>query len=202
MAEIDKPATSTSDEKPKAGIFERAFDSAVEKIDQEHPWYELPEPLGLTELIGIRNTLRQENLKDTSRSPAIDPAKPPPFEERFESERTPDGSWNDLVHGEMGMAGTRLGRNVPLEDTWPDRPRMLDPSPREISVMNSLFSSSGWAPMTSTRLLEARCPSIRSRATMPPVEGGAICCAAARAGAQISREAATKNRRIRRILQV
>ena len=67
MAEIDKPATSTSDEKPKAGIFERAFDSAVTKIDQKHPWYELPEPLGLTELIGIRNTLRQENLKDTSR---------------------------------------------------------------------------------------------------------------------------------------
>ena len=133
MAEIDKPATSTSDEKPKAGIFERAFDSAVEKIDQKHPWYELPEPLGLTELIGIRDTLRQENLKDTSRLPAIDPAQPRPFEERFESERTPDGSWNDLVHGEMGMAGTRFGRNVPIEDTWPDRPRMLDPSPREIS---------------------------------------------------------------------
>ena len=133
MAETDEPATSTSDEKPKAGIFERAFDSAVEKIDQEHPWYELPEPLGLTELIGIRNTLRQENLQDTSRLPAIDPAQPPPFEERFESERTPDGSWNDLEHGEMGMAGTRFGRNVPLEETWPDRPGMLGPSPREIS---------------------------------------------------------------------
>ncbi|MDQ1393696.1 MAG: hypothetical protein QOF30_2673, partial [Acidimicrobiaceae bacterium] len=60
MADLDKPATSSSDEKPKAGIFERAFDSEVERIDQKHPWYELPEPLGLLELIGIRNTLRRE----------------------------------------------------------------------------------------------------------------------------------------------
>lgn len=133
MADLDKPATSSSDEKPKAGIFERAFDSEVEKIDHKHPWYELPEPLGLIELIGIRNTLREENLQDTSRLPAIDSTKAPPFEERFEAERTPDGSWNDLVHGEMGMAGTRFGRNVPLEATWPDRRRILDPSPREIS---------------------------------------------------------------------
>ena len=33
----------------------------------------------------------------------------------------------------MGMAGTRFGRNVPIEDTWPDRTRMLTPNPREIS---------------------------------------------------------------------
>ncbi|MDQ1481963.1 MAG: hypothetical protein QOF35_39, partial [Actinomycetota bacterium] len=133
MADLDKPATSSSDEKPKAGIFERAFDSEVERIDQKHPWYELPEPLGLLELIGIRNTLRRENLTDTSRLAAIDPVQPPPFEERFTAERTSDGSWNDLVHGEMGMAGTRFGRNVPVEATWPDRLRILDPSPREIS---------------------------------------------------------------------
>src|SRR6478752_908243 len=133
MADLDKPATSSSDEEPKAGLFERAFDSAVEKIDQEHPWYELPKPLGLLALIGIRNTLRQENLKDTSRLPTSDPVQAPPFEDRFYTERTPDGSWNDLVHGVMGMAGTRFGRNVPIEDTWPDRLRILDPSPREIS---------------------------------------------------------------------
>ena len=132
MADLDKP-TSSSDEKPKAGIFERAFDSEVEKIAHEHPWYQLPEPLGLVELIGIRNRLRRENLTDTSRLPAVDPAQAPPFEDRFEAERTPDGSWNDLLHGDMGMAGTRFGRNVPLEATWPDRQHILDPSPREIS---------------------------------------------------------------------
>ena len=132
MADVDKP-TSTSDEKEEPGIFERAFDSVVERVDQEHPWYELPEPLGLLALIGIRNTLRQENLVDTSRLPAVDAVPAPPFEERFVTERTPDGSWNDLVHGEMGMAGTRFGRNVPIDATWPDRDRILDPSPREVS---------------------------------------------------------------------
>jgi hypothetical protein len=49
------------------------------------------------------------------------------------TERSPNGSWNDLDHPEMGMAGTRFGRNVPLEDTWPDRDRTLEPNPREIS---------------------------------------------------------------------
>ncbi|KHL17816.1 heme peroxidase [Mumia flava] len=133
MADEDKTATSTSDEKPKAGIFGRVFNAAVEKLDHKLPWYKLPKPLGLVALIGIRNTLRQENLQDTSRLPAVEPVQPPPFEGRFTTERTPDGSWNDLVHGEMGMAGTRFGRNAPLEATWPDRQRILDPSPREIS---------------------------------------------------------------------
>ena len=58
---------------------------------------------------------------------------PPPYDEKYVTERAPDGSWNDLVHPEMGMAGTRFGRNVPLEDTWPDREHILDPSPREVS---------------------------------------------------------------------
>ena len=77
--------------------------------------------------------LREHNLYDTSRLPADNPVQPPTWDERFRTERTPDGSWNDLVHGEMGMAGTRFGRNVPIEATWPDRAHILEPSPREIS---------------------------------------------------------------------
>ena len=34
----------------------------------------------------------------------------------------------------MGMANTRFGRNVPLEDTKRDDARMLIPNPREISL--------------------------------------------------------------------
>jgi len=127
------PATDTSDEPDQPGPVERAFDHLVERIDQKHPWYELPKPLGLVELIGIRNTLREQNLYDTSRLPAENAVQPPPFEQRFRTERNPDGSWNDLDHPEMGMAGTRFGRNVPLADTWPDAERMLKPNPREIS---------------------------------------------------------------------
>jgi hypothetical protein len=69
---------SSSDEPDKPNIFERAFDSVTERIDQKHPWYKLPKPLGLLELIGIRNTLREKNLYDTSRQPSVNPVQPPP----------------------------------------------------------------------------------------------------------------------------
>ncbi len=133
MTDTEPPPKSTSDERPHPGLVERVFDKVVEDVDQKVPWYKLPEPLGLIELIGIRNTLRQDNLYDTSRMPATHPAQPPPYEQKFVTERTPDGSWNDLEHPEMGMAGTRFGRNVPIEDTWPDRDRILEPNPREVS---------------------------------------------------------------------
>src|SRR5947199_2950709 len=125
--------TSTSDVPDRPGWLKRTFDEIVDRIDHSMPWYKLPKPLGLIELIGIRNTLREKNLYDTSRSPAVDPVQAPPFEERFRTQRNPDGSWNDLEHPEMGMAGTRFGRNVPIEATFPDAAAMLTPSPREIS---------------------------------------------------------------------
>jgi Animal haem peroxidase len=125
--------TSTSDVPDRPNFIERLYDEAAEHVDQKHPWYKLPKLLGLAELIGIRNTLREKNLYDTSRLPAIDPVQPPPYDAKKLAERSPDGSWNDLEHPEMGMAGTRFGRNVPIENTWPDRDRILEPSPREIS---------------------------------------------------------------------
>jgi Animal haem peroxidase len=124
---------STSDEPYQPGLLRRLYDKITGKVAVKHPWYQLPEALGLAELIGIRDTLRRENLVDTSRLPAVDPVKPPPYDPSYETARTADGSWNDLEHSEMGMAGTRFGRNVPLEYTWPDRDRIMVPNPREIS---------------------------------------------------------------------
>jgi hypothetical protein len=126
-------ASSTSDQPDRPNIFERTYDRLTEAIDQKRPWYRLPKLLGLAELIGIRNTLRAKNLYDTSRMPSVNPVTQPDWDPKFETERTVDGSWNDLEHPEMGMAGTRFGRNVPIADTWPDRDRMLEPNPRDIS---------------------------------------------------------------------
>jgi Animal haem peroxidase len=134
MAGSEPFPKSSSDEPDHPGVVTRVFDKVVEHVDQKVPWYKLPEPLGLLELIGIRNTLRQQNLYDTSRMPASNPVQPPALEQKFITERTPDGSWNDLTHPEMGMAGTRFGRNVPIDDTWPDKDRILEPNPREISL--------------------------------------------------------------------
>ncbi|MDM7856466.1 peroxidase family protein [Cellulomonas alba] len=134
MSVEEKPEhTSTSDVPDRPGPLRSWYDHLADEISREHPWYELPKVLGLAELIGIRDTLRRENLFDTSRLPAVHAVQPPAYDERFRDERTPDGSWNDLAHPEMGMAGTRFGRNVPLEHTWPDTDRMLVPNPRVVS---------------------------------------------------------------------
>src|SRR5260370_18064210 len=127
-------SVSTSEVAYRPGWFKRLYDKITGKVAVKHPWYTLPKDLGLAELIGIRDTLRRENLFDTSRLPSVDPVKPPPYDESYLTARTPDGSWNDLEHPEMGMANTRFGRNVRLADTWPDQDRMMVPNPREISL--------------------------------------------------------------------
>src|SRR6266567_2393376 len=127
-------SVSTSDVAYRPGWFKRLYDKITGKVAVKHPWYVLPKELGLAELIGIRDTLRRENLFDTSRLPSVDPVQPPPYDESYLTARTADGSWNDLAHSEMGMASTRFGRNVPLGSTWPDKDRMMVPNPREISL--------------------------------------------------------------------
>jgi hypothetical protein len=136
---MNSPATppegvSTSDEPYRPGRLQRLYDKITGEVAVSRPWYTLPKALGLAELIGIRDTLRRENLVDTSRLPSVDPVPAPPYDESYLTARTADGSWNDLEHPEMGMANTRFGRNVPLAATWPDRDRMMVPNPREISL--------------------------------------------------------------------
>ena len=55
--------------------------------------------------------------------------KAPEWDPAFEKQRTVDGSWNDLANPTMGMAGTRFGRNVPIEHTWPDTDRHAGAQP-------------------------------------------------------------------------
>ena len=43
----------------------------------------------------------------------------PPFEAHLLTSRSPDGTYNDLSDPAMGRAGSRFGRNVPLERTFP-----------------------------------------------------------------------------------
>jgi hypothetical protein len=90
------------------------------------PWHKLPTPFGLLKLVQFRGKLRQNNLRDTSQLPNTDKLpKPAPSGDRHLKARTSDGSYNDLQHPEMGMAGTRFGRNVPLEDAKFDEKNIL-----------------------------------------------------------------------------
>jgi hypothetical protein len=101
--------TSTSDQPYRPRWLKRFYDKLTGKAAVSHPWYTLPKALGLAELIGIRDTLRRENLFDTSRLSSVDPVKPPPYDESYLTARTADGSWNDLEHPEMGWPARASG---------------------------------------------------------------------------------------------
>ena len=95
------------------------------------PWYKLPTPLALLQLIQFRDRSREQNLRDTSHIPDRDKLPKPAIraDNRHLVARTADGSYNDLKYPEMGMAGTRLGRNIPLKDAKVNEPNLLSPNP-------------------------------------------------------------------------
>jgi len=45
----------------------RALENLAAKLDRKYGWDKLPKPVGLLALIGLRQTLRRENLYDTGR---------------------------------------------------------------------------------------------------------------------------------------
>jgi hypothetical protein len=110
----------------------KLYDTAAEVIDRRVGWDKLPTPLGLAVLAGLRDTLRKRNLYDTSSQPAVNTPPVGPPDPRNLTRRTVDGTYNDLEQPSMGMAGSRFGRNIPIEHTFPD-PNPLEPSPREVS---------------------------------------------------------------------
>ena len=103
------------------------------QLDRSVGWDHLPRPLGLGVLVGLRDTLRRENLADPSTAVGLNPQPLPPAP-ADRTARTIDGSYNDLATPRAGMAGSRFGRNVPLSAArQPSREDVLRPSPREIS---------------------------------------------------------------------
>ena len=130
----------------------RLYDRAAGIIDRKVGWDKLPTPLGLAVLIGLRNTLRKRNLHDTSAQPAVNRPPVGPPDPRNRTRRTVDGTYNDLEQPAMGMAGSRFGRNIPIEHTFPD-PSPLDPSPREVS--RALLTRHELVPATSVNALVA-----------------------------------------------
>lgn len=128
--------------------FPRPLIKLASTVDRKLGWHRLPTPLGLFTLIGLRDQLRAENLHDTGIV-----AKPPPRPANV-NVRTLDGSWNDLERPEMGMLGTRFGRNVPLEHAYPERePDLLEPSPRLVS--RRLLARETFIPAPTLNVLAA-----------------------------------------------
>lgn len=119
------------------------------------PWHRQILPLALLSLNKFRDTLRRKNLHDTSQLPNKDklPQPLPDPQGRHLKTRTFDGSYNDLEHPEMGMIGTRFGRNVPLKDAYPDEQNLMKPNPRQVSL--ALMTRKEFIPATTLNILAA-----------------------------------------------
>jgi hypothetical protein len=102
-------------------------------INRRWPWYELPKVLGFLNLAMLRTVLRERNLYDTTLLPSNAGGPLPAVSPDVVRWRTADGSFNDLADHTMGRAGTRFGRNMPLDYTYPDRRNLLEPNPRTVS---------------------------------------------------------------------
>ena len=123
---------------------------ATEALDRTFRWHKLPLPLGLLTLVGLRMRLRESNLHDTS---SASPTKVSPADDgRHLTARTADGTFNDLENPTMGSAGTRFGRNVPVELTYPENDwALLKPSPRTVS--RELMTRHEFLPATTLNVL-------------------------------------------------
>ena len=131
-----------------ASFFSKLLAGAAQRLDERFGWHRLPRPLGILTLIGLRTRLRERNLYDTGVSGAPVP------EGRATGARTLDGTFNDLRQPLMGSVGSRFGRNIPLEATWPEpEPDILEPSPRVVS--RELLTRTELIPATIVNVLAA-----------------------------------------------
>jgi heme peroxidase len=113
--------------------FGRVNSVVFKQVNRARDWWQLPTPMGLLNLRAYRDDLRQFNLYDT-RAP-VDSDGGPATREDLPKYRTYDGSRQDPIDPEMGMVGSRFGRNAPTDATAPETmPRLLEPSPREVSM--------------------------------------------------------------------
>jgi hypothetical protein len=131
------------------GVLKRRFMQSTSYLDYHRGWDRLPKPLALLTLFGLRMVLRRNNLFDTSDQPVPWGPEVPPRARSLT--RSSDGAGTDPIYPDIGSAGTRFGRNVPIDDTFPDD--VLNPNPRTIA--NELLARRRFIPATTLNLLAA-----------------------------------------------
>lgn len=154
MALKDPLKQSSQPSKYGDSKFARAHEAVSGYLDYRFGWHRLPKPIGLAVLLGLRTTLRKQNLFDTSAVPATRATVQPPAAHAVSNPyRSADGTNNDLQSPDMGMAGSRFGRNVPLVKAGLRSDELLSPSPREVSRV--LMTRDQLIPATSVNALTA-----------------------------------------------
>ncbi|HUL75150.1 MAG TPA: peroxidase family protein [Vicinamibacterales bacterium] len=122
-------------------------------LRDQREWYELPQLFAMVRLVEIRNELRAKNLIDTEEPPLPVGPAPKKLDPALRQYRTLDGTYDDLTCPPMGAAGRRFGRNVPLDQAFPDTANLLVPNPRVVS--RELMTRDQFKPATILNLLAA-----------------------------------------------
>jgi hypothetical protein len=114
-------------------------------------WFNLPRPASGIKLYQIRDELRDKNLYDTEEPPLEKSTAPLTGDPN--NIRTSDGTYNDVTCPRMGSAGMRFGRNVPLNEAFPDTANLMTPSPRRVSL--ELLTRKTFQPATILNVIAA-----------------------------------------------
>jgi hypothetical protein len=130
----------------------RALHAVFSRVNRKRQWWLVPHPLQALNLLSLRLDLRDWNLYDTSEGIRTHTDEKPP-EEALRARR-PDGRWNDLQDPDMGSANSSFTRNIDPKRIRPEKPpRLLDPSPRKVSL--ELMTRERFIPATNLNLLAA-----------------------------------------------
>ena len=126
--------------------------AAFALLNRYVPWHKLPLQLSLLNLVFLRKVLRRLNLIDTELREAPPKAQPvpEPIPERLRSERSYDGTYNDLSAPKMGAVGAAFGRNLKPQY----RPDLFD-TPNPVTVSRQLLYRESFVPATSLNVLAA-----------------------------------------------
>src|SRR3712207_3636563 len=130
----------------------RVMHAVFGRINKKRQWYELPFPISTLNLLSLRLDLRDMNLFDTDAQIKEHGTETPPPEAL--RARRPDGKWNDLNDPDMGSIGSSFARNINPKRIKPEKPpRLLDPSPRKVSL--ELMTRDTFKPATTLNVLAA-----------------------------------------------
>ena len=114
-------------------------------------WYDQPRATAGISLYHLREKMREKTCTTLRTLRSRPPRRRPAGDAH--NVRTVDGKYNDLKCPRMGSAGIRFGRNVPLEDTFPDIANMMNPSPRRVSL--ELLTRTTFQPATILNVIAA-----------------------------------------------
>ncbi|MFF4364775.1 peroxidase family protein [Streptomyces sp. NPDC001594] len=125
---------------------------AFDVLNRFVPWHRLPVPLGLLNLVALRQRLRRSNLIDTDLHEAPPRTRPVPaaIDESMRVARSYDGTYNDLSAPSMGAIGSAFGRNLPPVY----RPDLFD-VPNPVTVSRQLLHRDAFLPARSLNILAA-----------------------------------------------